>query len=61
MKFNVKPSKEKWSKVLLGVLAVLAAASVAAAVLAWRTEVFSPKRQFAQLVLYEGPKPVAAS
>ena len=34
MKFNVKPDREKWSKVLLWVLAVLAAAGVTVAMLA---------------------------
>ena len=31
------------------------------AVLAWATDLFCPPRQLAQLVLYEGPKPIAPS
>ena len=61
MKFNVKLNGEKWSKALLWVLAVLAAAGVTVAVLAWATDLFCPPRQLAQLVLYEGPKPIAPS
>lgn len=35
--------------------------SLTVAVLAWATDLFCPPRQLAQLVLYEGPKPIAPS
>ena len=61
MKFNVKPEGEKRTCPLLWVLSVLAAVSLTVAVLAWTTDLFCPPRQLAQLVLYEGLKPIAPS
>lgn len=60
MKFNVKrPIRRKELAILL--LAIAALASVAVCVLAAATDLFVPAKDFASLVLYEGPKPIAAS
>lgn len=59
MKFNVKRSKGK--DVLLILLIIAAVISVSVCALAMTTELFAPKREFASVILYEGPKPVPAS
>lgn len=59
MKFNVKRPKGKDLVILL--LGVLALCSVIFCGLALGTDLFIPQREFADLILYEGPKPIPAS
>lgn len=65
MNANVPQKKSaKGKNILLVILSVVAAASVVFCVLALTTDLFMPKeepKERAALVLYEGPKPVAAS
>ena len=61
MQFNVKPDGQKQGSILLWLLGLLAAASLVVMGLALTTDLFVGQRQFARLVLYEGPKPIAAS
>lgn len=58
MKFNVKPSGKNLA---IGILAVVTALCVALCVLALTTDLFVPEREWADLILYEGPKPVEPS
>ena len=59
MKFNVKRKDPKRLAVLL--LGIAAAVSVVLCILILTTDLFLPEQEFAELVLYEGPKPVPAS
>lgn len=61
MKFNVKLERKKRPDLLLWILGVLAAASVALLLVAANTDLLVKPRSFARLKLYEGPKPIAAS
>lgn len=67
MKFIVKQNEKEGGKrgdfktVAIVLLVAAAAVSVALCVLTMTTGLFAPKREFATLVLYEGPKPVPAS
>ena len=61
MKFNVKPKGKKSENTLLWLLGLLAAGCMVVMVLALATDIFGPPIAFARLVLYEGPKPIAAS
>lgn len=61
MQFNVKPNGQKQGSVLLWLLGLLAVVSLVVMALALTTDLFVGQWQFARLVLYEGPKPIAAS
>lgn len=59
MKLNDKRMGPRgWAILLLG---AAAAVSAAVCVLAMATDLFVPKKEFASLILYEGPKPVEPS
>ena len=58
MKFNVKP---KGLNVAIAILSVAAVICVVLCVLTFTTDLFTPQPDWADLVLYEGPKPVPAS
>lgn len=58
MKFNVKLRGKNLAILLLSMIAVV---SVGICVLAWTTDLFVPEKEYASLILYEGPKPVPAS
>ena len=58
MKFNVKP---KGLNVAIAILSVVAVVCVVLCVLTFTTDLFTPQTDWADLVLYEGPKPVPAS
>lgn len=59
MKFNVKQDGSK--PLLIPLLSVAAVLSVFFCALTLTTDIFTPRQTFAELVLYEGPKPVPAS
>ena len=61
MKLNVKPDGKKSQNILLIILAVLAVLSVVFCVLTLATDLFVPAKEYASLVIYEGPKPVPSS
>lgn len=61
MKFNVKLSKAKRKDHLLILLAAIALLCVITCSLTMTTDLFAPKKEYASLVLYEGPKPIPAS
>ncbi|MBQ9167083.1 MAG: hypothetical protein IJX67_01570 [Oscillospiraceae bacterium] len=61
MKLNVKPEGSKSQNLLLIVLAVVAVLSVVFCALTMTTDLFVPAKEYASLVLYEGPKPISAS
>lgn len=61
MKLNVKPQGGKGKNLAIAVLAVVAAVCVVFCILTMTTDLFVPAREQATLVLYEGPKPIAAS
>ena len=61
MRFNVKPKEQSRGNLLLWLLGLLAAGCLAVMVLALATDIFVRPKAFARLVLYEGPKPIAAS
>ena len=58
MKFNVKP---KGLNVAIAILSVAAVICVVLCVLTFTTDLFTPQPDYADLILYEGPKPVPAS
>ena len=59
MKFIVKRKDPKLLAIIL--LGVAAVVSVVFCALTMATDMFAPKQEFASLILYEGPKPVAPS
>ena len=61
MKFNVKLKEQKHENSLLWLLGLLAVGCLVVMVLVLETDIFGPSKAFARLVLYEGPKPIAAS
>ena len=58
MKFNVKP---KGLDLAIAILSVIAVICVVLCVLTLTTDLFAPRTDYANLILYEGPKPVSAS
>ena len=58
MKFNVEP---RGLNVAIAILSVAAVICVVLCVLTFTTDLFTPQPDWADLVLYEGPKPVPAS
>ena len=61
MKFNVKPMRGHGKDLLILVLSVAALISVVVCILTMTTDLFVPKKEYASLILYEGPKPIPAS
>lgn len=61
MKLNVKPNREKGKDFLLVLLSVIAVACVVICILTMTTDLFVPEKEYASLILYEGPKPIPAS
>lgn len=61
MKLNVKPNGSKGRDLAIAVLSVVAVICIVVCILTMTTDLFIPEKEFADLILYEGPKPVAAS
>lgn len=61
MKFNVKPTGKKGKDLAIVILLAVAVVTVAICALTMTTGLFVPETEFADLVLYEGPKPIPAS
>lgn len=61
MKLNVKPKGDKGKNLAIIILSAVAAVCVAVCILTMTTNLFIPNQEFANLVLYEGPKPIQAS
>lgn len=61
MKFNVKPNGKMGKDTAIILLSVIAAVCVVLCVLTMTTGMFVPEKEFASLILYEGPKPIPAS
>lgn len=61
MKLNVKPKGDKGKNLAIILLSVVAAVCVVICILTMTTGLFVPEKEFATLVLYEGPKPIPAS
>ena len=61
MKFNVKPKRKDERNLAIIILLAVAVICVTFCILTMKTDLFVSKRDFASLILYEGPKPVPAS
>ena len=61
MKFNVKPKEGRGKTIAIIVLSVVAVMCVAVCILTRTTNLFIPEKEYAALILYEGPKPIPAS
>jgi len=61
MKFNVAPLGSKGKSILLLLLAAVAVISIVFCILTLTTDLFVPDKEFAELILYEGPKPIEPS
>lgn len=61
MKFNVKPKEGRGKTIAIIVLSVVAVMCVAVCILTRTTNLLIPEREYAALILYEGPKPIPAS
>lgn len=61
MKLNVKPQGGNGKNRAIILLSILAAVCVVICILTMTTDLFIPAKDFATLVLYEGPKPIPAS
>ena len=60
MKFNVKPKEGRGKTIAIIVLSVVAVICVAVCILT-TTNLLIPEKEYAALILYEGPKPIPAS
>lgn len=61
MKFNVKPWEERGKTIAIIVLSVVAVICVTVCILTRTTNLLIPEKEYAALILYEGPKPIPAS
>lgn len=61
MKFNVKPKGDRGKDLAIVVLSVVAVVCVVVCILTMTTDLFLPEKEYATLILYEGPKPIPAS
>lgn len=61
MMFNVKPEGGRGKTIAIIVLSVVAVICVAVCILTRTTNLLIPEKEYAALILYEGPKPIPAS
>lgn len=61
MKFNVKPEEGRGKTIAIIVLSVVAVICVAVCILTRTNNLLIPEKEYAALILYEGPKPIPAS
>lgn len=58
---NKKPSGKEEKNRMIAFLSVVAAVCIAVCILTMTTDWFAPEKEYANLILYEGPEPIPAS